>query len=740
MQTVAESKLIQEWDYSKNAEAGLDPSILTCGSNKSAWWICKEGHSFQRKISSMFFKGTGCPICSNHLVVKGINDFRSNYPILMLDWDYDKNHSIDPASLSIGSLTRVFWKCHNCGHEWNGKIHDAVEKRINCPKCSRMENGHQKHLACLQSNGCLSDEGLLKDWDYEKNPFLPTDVTRQSSMFVFWKCHICSYEWKAKVANRTKGNGCPCCGRKIAVAGVSDLATTHPDLAREWHPTKNGNLKPTDVLYGSAKRIWWICPNGHSYQASILHRTSKNGTNCPICNSGRQTSFREQAIYYYVKKLYPGTLSRYKPEGFGKFELDVFIPEINFAFEYDGAAWHKKNNFEREERKFQLCKKDNIKLIRIKEKMPEHFEPYLADEILSFDDFESEDGFTQVIHGVLRRIYFRGSYRNCPVDVDLHRDRFEIMRYATEIKHSFAEANPEKAKQWHPTKNGTLKPTMFKPKSNFVAWWLCSDCGAEYEDKINGGGCPFCKDKYLSSRHRMNAVRKNGAISNPLLLKEWDYEKNGEISPELFPRASDRKVWWKCSKCGHEWQSKISNREHGRGCPKCAGYKLFPGYNDLATVRPELLEEWDYSKNVGVDPHLTHFGSQSPVWWKCKRCGYEYQAPVARRSKTGSGCRKCADKANPDLLRAAMMRKHGSLGVVCPDLIPEYSPENTVSVFEIASTSHNKVKWVCSKCGHKWEAAPYSRKTGHGCPICGRKKAALSRRMNKKNNTSSVTS
>ena len=734
MQTVSESHLIQRWDYEKNAERGLDPSVLTCGSNKNAWWICEKGHSFQRKISAQFFKGIGCPICSNHLVVKGINDFLSSCPEQMADWDFEKNAGIDPSSLSVGNNTRVNWKCHICGYEWRGMIHEAAEKAINCPKCSRKERGEKRHLLSLCQNGCLSDEKLLKDWDYEKNSFLPSEVTNYSAQYVFWKCHVCGYEWKAKVSNRTHGRGCPCCGRKVVVPGVTDLATTHPDIAKEWHPTKNGDLKPTDVLYGSRKMIWWLCPVGHEYQANLLDRAKKtgwNGTNCPICNSRKQTSFREQAIYYYVKKLYPETLSRFKPEGFGKFELDIYIPEIRFAIEYDGAAWHKNSGFEREERKFQLCQKNNIKLIRIKEQMPNELEPFLANEILSFDDFESEEGFTQVIHGVLQRIDFRGFYRMHPIDVDLHRDRFEIMRYATEIKHSFAEANPEKAKQWHPTKNGTLKPTMFKPKSNFLAWWLCSDCGAEYEDKINGGGCPFCKDKYLSSRHRMNAVKKNGAISNPLLLKEWDYEKNGEISPELFPRASDRKVWWKCSKCGHEWQSKISNREHGRGCPKCAGYRLFPGYNDLATVHPELLEEWDYSKNVGIDPHFTHVGSQKPVWWKCKKCGYEYQAPVSRRSKTGSGCRKCADKANPDLIRAAMVRRHGSLGDVCPELLAEYSLENTTSAFEIASSSHIKVKWICSVCGHKWEAAPYSRKNGRGCPVCGRKKSALSRRKNK---------
>ena len=40
-------------------------------------------------------------------------------------------------------------------------------------------------------------------------------------------------------------------------AGVNDLATKRPDLATEWHPTKNGDLKPTDVAAGSEKKAWW---------------------------------------------------------------------------------------------------------------------------------------------------------------------------------------------------------------------------------------------------------------------------------------------------------------------------------------------------------------------------------------------------------------------------------------------------------------------------------------------------
>ncbi len=82
----------------------------------------------------------------------------------------------------------------------------------------------------------------------------------------------------------------------------------------------------------------------------------------------------------------------------------------------------------------------------------------------------------------------------------------------------------------------------------------------------------------------------------PELLKEWDYEKN-VISPEEITPGSNRKVWWLCEK-GHSWEANISNRKKGRGCPFCSGKRVIEGMNDLCSLRPDLIKEWDYEKNM----------------------------------------------------------------------------------------------------------------------------------------------
>ena len=172
---------------------------------------------------------------------------------------------------------------------------------------------------------------MLNFWNHgttKKNaPLKPENITASSNKSVWWKCPVCGYSWKAKVSNRTHGRGCPLCSNRILVKGVNDLETCNPALASEWDYTKNAPLTPADAFPKSGRKCFWVCPKGHSYSATVLHRAS--GTNCPICNSGRQTSFAEQAVFYYIKKLFPDAISRYKDIFNNGMELDIFVPSKN---------------------------------------------------------------------------------------------------------------------------------------------------------------------------------------------------------------------------------------------------------------------------------------------------------------------------------------------------------------------------------------------------------------------------
>ena len=108
----------------------------------------------------------------------------------------------------------------------------------------------------------ISDNAeLMKEWDWEANTkegLDPTQLSAQSSQKVWWKCSKCGYEWQTAINKRTyRKHGCLNCSGQVVFPGVNDLATLYPEVAKEWHPTKNGILTPKDIRPKSNKKYWW---------------------------------------------------------------------------------------------------------------------------------------------------------------------------------------------------------------------------------------------------------------------------------------------------------------------------------------------------------------------------------------------------------------------------------------------------------------------------------------------------
>jgi DNA-directed RNA polymerase subunit RPC12/RpoP len=103
--------------------------------------------------------------------------------------------------------------------------------------------------------------------------------------------------------------------------------------------------------------------------------------------------------------------------------------------------------------------------------------------------------------------------------------------------------------------------------NNTTAVLKCDICGEEWSvilrDVMRGYGCPYCHHKRVSKNNNL-------FLKFPEICKDWNYDKN-ESNPSDFLPFSNRKVWWKCSKCGNEWNASINSRT-GKGktdCPNC---------------------------------------------------------------------------------------------------------------------------------------------------------------------------
>ena len=117
----------------------------------------------------------------------------------------------------------------------------------------------------------------------------------------------------------------------------------------------------------------------------------------------------------------------------------------------------------------------------------------------------------------------------------------------------------------------------------------------------------------------MSRTPEHYVSENESLMREWDYKRNSALgfSPDALGINSSKIVWWICPQ-GHKYDMRITDKTQSQGCPICLNRRILPGYNDLATTNPELLDQWDYQKN-DISPQQVSHGSGKKVWWKCSK-------------------------------------------------------------------------------------------------------------------------
>lgn len=340
----------------------------------------------------------------------------------------------------------------------------------------------------------INNVQLQNEWSYDRNRVSTDDLTPYARTKVWWRCDK-GHEWQAALDSRVgAGRSCPYCSNQAVNPGQNDLATVAPEMARLWNPTRNGDLKPTDLTPGSNRLLWWKCDRGHEWQAKVY--AIKAGCACPYCAGKRPIV--------------------------GETDLSTTHPQI-------ARMWSARNK---------------------------------------------------------------------------------------------------------------LAPTEFTAGSSKKVWLVCQK-GHEWEAQVNsvaamGCGCPYCAGK------KAIPGETDLATLRPNLMEQWDFEKN-TVGPKETTVASHDKVWWKCE-LGHSWQAVVFSRtkENGTACPYCTGKRVLPGFNDLATLKPKIAEQWYPPLNGQLKPEDVTPGSNKKVWWQCSD-GHVWQAAIySRTRRKGSGCPVCA--------------------------------------------------------------------------------------------------
>jgi hypothetical protein len=549
-------ELAKQWHPSKNAL--LTASDVTPHSGQRVWWLCQNGHNWKAVINSRT-RGYGCPYCAGQKPTVDRN-LAAQYPALLSEWDWDKNGNKKPDDFTPRSKSKVWWKCA-IGHSWEASIQNRTRKdfKNSCPVCLNRILSEDNSLAKVRPD-------IANDWHPLKNlPLTPYDVVAGGSKKVWWVCKH-GHEWQATVSSRVNnGTGCSKCSlqtSRIEIAIYSELVALFDNIA--WREKISGYecdiYFPDDHIGIEIDGVYWhrqrpeqeLAKSAAFATAEIqLFRLREDGL--PLL-SERDVSFKSSEDEFIVIARLIGSLLKHAelPEkqsaklrdyikGSGLIN-DKFYREMvaNLPAPPPGHSLADRHPDIAQQWAYDL----NAPL------SPEHFRPQANTKIW----WRCENGHTWKTTPNIR--VFQGT--GCPFC-----PRKVVLAPADR---NLALVNPSLASEWHPEKNGELRPADTWPSSNQKVWWQCSK-GHEWQTTVAsraaGTGCPYCYGRYATKENNLES-------KYPELLTEWDREKNTDVSPSDFTPHVSKKVWWRCTK-GHSWQATIYNRTKNKsGCPVCA--------------------------------------------------------------------------------------------------------------------------------------------------------------------------
>jgi len=479
------------------------------------------------------------------------------------------------------------------------------------------------------------------------------------------------------------------------------LIEEDPGIAAEWDFEKNNGIRPDEFTAGSGKKVWWKCNFGHSWYTSINIRY-RQGSGCPYC-AGKKTwpGFND------LKTTHPHIASQWDYEKNGELQ-----PE-QVSIGADIKIWWKCEHGHSWQSVLHSCKKNSCPYCTGRIVTPgindlRTLKPHLAsewDSCLNGGDMPNTLAPNnnrkvwwkcKLGHSWHTHVYARNVGKGCP---------YCACRKLLPGFNDLLSVAPELAVEWHCGKNGELRPENVFAGSNKNVWWICR-YGHEWQTRISkrriGRGCPYCAGQ------RVITGETDLKTCHPILCGEWDYHKNEQTTPDTVACHSHKHYWWKCSK-GHSYQASANHRVRGSGCPYCAGQRPITGVNDLGTLHPLLVCEWDFDKNMLLRPEALSSGSCRSVWWRCEN-GHSWKAVIHDRV-IGRKCPFCSG--------VLAIPGETDFGAVLPELTVEWDTDRNEGLApENFKPYSNKAVWWRCKNDHRWMSTVGARFSGSGCPYC----------------------
>ena len=471
-------------------------------------------------------------------------------------------------------------------------------------------------------NPKVSDTKLVKEWDFKKNLIGPENYTTGSDKKVFWICPKCKLSYPAVIQNRFIAKSkCSYCSN-MRVSPFNNLKKLYPNVAKTFHPTKNGKVKTDQIIPGSHKKYWWICENKkhHIYKAmpyerSLKRYVKKDGTSsaaaCPFC-AGKQVYPGES--WGDVYKSLTLELDKNQEKGFNIYKISVgSIKNANWVcvrgHKWRANLWGRANRNNGCPKCKRPYSKEQLKIFAEYKTIFEDLEL----EYKQLDTYSNKHKLAFEYDGVF---WHKNKYQKDKSKTNYWKNKgIKIIRFRDNLK-KINDHDVIINKLAYDNVNKTYLNIGLKNSLKFID-----------DDKIR-----FKIQKYIKSQNYVNngfyrklfhqlpfpVFKKSFAGHKPKLAKFWNYKKNFPLKPEQVPAYAKDIVHMRCDK-GHEFSRRVNSlsSKKYKGCPICSG-KTIIKINSFGFKYPELVKVFDKQKSKGIDLYKIGPTSVVDCWWKCR--------------------------------------------------------------------------------------------------------------------------
>lgn len=472
------------------------------------------------------------------------------------------------------------------------------------------------------------------------------------------------------------------------------LDITHPEILEEWDYEKNGFLLPFNVTRGKTLKVWWKCKIcNFSWSARISDRTIKK-SGCP--RGLKTVTQQETRVFCELKIFFHDIIQQFPVKNF---KIDMYIPSLNLGIEVDGYYGHRKS-YDRDVNRNNILKNNGFDIIHLRQKGLKK----LLDTDIFFETI-TVDIVKKLLFFVFEK-YSLSSIQNIGDSFFNEEEYQNLCREWHQIPWARSLASLEITRIIPIDKKGDVYDSRYiHKKSHLVYEWKCLICNKIWErsvaEQVRSRKCPYCTNKKVSKIYNLKYLY-------PDLMDEWDYETN-LIKPENYFPYSIEEVSWICKKCNLPWTISIVKRTVNKSkCLHCDNKKN--NLNSLAMKHPELLKDWDYSKNI-ISPYECLPQSNKEVFWICSICQYSWKTKIQDRVN-GKRC---------PVESGRFVTEFNCLSKTNPKLSEEWHVfKNILTSQQVTYGCKKKVWWKCSNCDEEYSAIILNRsRKGSGCNTCG---------------------